>query len=145
MKKQMKGIFVGLISATLLVGCAEKEGNEPIAEQVAMEVKTTLEQVEPSHFVYAIVNASDKATTYTFPSGMQMDYTLYKDGKKLYTQSDVVSFTQAVTKQTIEPKSTQQYDIHLEQLEPGAYELHVWSTAKEFVDETKQTLVFQVE
>lgn len=146
MKKQIKGIFMGLVSVILLVGCAEKEVNKPPIEQKVIEGKTTsLKQLEPNHFVYSITNASEDVQVYTFPSGMQMDYTLYKDGGKLYTQSEVVSFTQATTELTLAPNGTQQYDILLEELEPGAYQLEVWSVANEPINEERQTITFQAE
>ena len=76
---------------------------------------------------------------------MEIDYTLYKDGQKQYTQSEVASFTQSLTEVTLTPNEEKTYEIVLEDLTSGNYQLDVWFTAKEQYDNTKESINFVVD
>lgn len=145
MNRKGKWLIIGLLSTLLLVGCSDKEENVKESETKVSVSNITLEQTEPTHFVYSVKNDTEKEVFYTFPTSMQMDYTLYKEQQKLYTQSEVVSFTQALTELSIAPNSAKQYDILLEDLEPGNYTLDVWLATNEKSEDTKQTIKFRVE
>ena len=148
MKRSVKWLFVGALSVGLLAGCTEKEKEETPPSTEAQEIKwtATLEQAEDRNgFVYTVINQTKEAVTYTFKSGMQIDYTLYKDGQKQYTQSEVASFTQSLTEVTLTPNEEKTYEIVLEDLTSGNYQLDVWFTAKEQYDNTKESINFVVD
>lgn len=96
-------------------------------------------------FLYKVSNQTDKVKKYKFSTGKQYDYTLYKNGEEMYTQSKVMAFSQAISEVSILPKNEKKFDIEIGDLNEGIYKLKVWFTPMDKEEEFKQIIEFKVE
>lgn len=145
MKKQAKWIFVAMVSMVLLLGCTEKEEEIPKKQGIEERWETSLQHTNGTKFIYTIENTSQKDVYFTFLNRMPMDYTLIKDGMTLYTQSNVIPLRHEVDDITLHAKERFTYEIALDELEAGDYELLVSFTANEAKKEDEKSLFFTVE
>lgn len=136
---------VAITASILLAGCGNEEELIPKMEVSVGDWVTSIEQKNATTFLYTVANPTKEALEFTFSDGLQVDYTLSKEGEKMYTQSEVVSVTQAVEVHALLPDETRQYEIVLEDLEAGNYQLDVWLTANEAKETDRKTVSFIVQ
>ncbi|WP_163103274.1 BsuPI-related putative proteinase inhibitor [Peribacillus alkalitolerans] len=81
---------------------------------------------------YKVKNQTEKVVSYTFPSGLTVDYIVYdSEGKKFTQFSDQVSSTLAIEEMSLKQGEEYQENFIIEGLPNGKYTIDVFLNAKE--------------
>ena len=92
---------------------------------------------------FDVENQSEAKQTVTFTSGLQYDYILYKDGKKIEQFSDGKQFIMIYQEKELVQGEKLQYEGVFKNLTPGHYTLEIWLAAKG-TPQVKKTISFEV-
>lgn len=113
------------------------------------KLKFTLEKAKSKgstsrNYIYTISNEGNKTVTLSFSTSQRYDYELKNKAKERITRfSHGRAFMQVIGEEKLAPGESVSYDIALKNLEPGEYELTVYSVAKG-VDESATVVEFTV-
>ncbi|GAA0319669.1 hypothetical protein GCM10008967_07750 [Bacillus carboniphilus] len=104
---------------------------EPSSVMSALVPSLKVEQTDDNwSWTFDIKNQSEDVQTVAFSSGLNFDYILYKDGKKVEQYSDGKFFIMIYKEQEVGKGEGLNYKGVFSDLEPGEYTLETWLVAK---------------
>lgn len=107
-----------------------KNGQQEIMDG---KLKYKIVSVDQEKMIIELKNQSDEEIVLNYTSSQKYDFSLFKNGKNIYTWSADKAFLQVISQVVLKSGESEKYIIDLKDLPvgPGEYEIEFFSVAKE--------------